>query len=87
MRQTGTRLAALALAGGIAAAQERPKLLPTRDVGITYRVTRPGEPRIRERARWKAANGLERVDIPGGATSIFDHKTHYVTVLALESRS
>ena len=87
MRQAGAGLAALALAGGVALAQDRPKLLPMRDVDITYRVTRPGEPKIRERVRWQAADELERVDLPGGATSIFDHKTRYVTVLARESRS
>jgi hypothetical protein len=87
MKQAGTGLAVLAFAGGVALAQERPKLLPTQDVDILYRVTRPGEPRIRERVRWKADDGLERVDIPGGATSIFDHKTHYVTVLAHQTHS
>lgn len=87
MRQAGAGLAALALTGSIAAAQDRPNLLPTRDVDITYQVTRPGEPRLRERVRWKAADGLERVDIPGGAISIFDHKTHYVTVLERQSHS
>ncbi len=87
MRQAGARLALLALAGGIAAAQDRPNLLPTRDVDITYRITRAGEPRQRERVRWKAADELERVDIPGGAISIFDHKTHYVTVLTPATHS
>ena len=42
---------------------------------------------LRERVRWKAADELERVDIPGGATSIFDHKTRYVTVLERDSHS
>lgn len=87
MRQAGTGLAALALAGGVAWAQDRPKLIPTRDVDITYRITRPDEPTVHERVRWLAASQLERVDIPGGATSIFDHKTHYVTVLSHQTHS
>lgn len=92
MRQAGTGLAALAFVGGVALAQDslaqdRPNLLPTRDVDITYRITQPGEPKIRERVRWGAADGLERVDIPGGAISIFDHKTHYVTVLEPRTHS
>ena len=78
---------AIALGTGRSMAQEKPTLLPSRDVDITYRVTLPGEPKTRERARWLAADGLERVDGPSNTTTIFDRKAHYITVLRRKSHS
>jgi hypothetical protein len=43
----------------------------TRDVDITYDVTLPSQPRVRERVRWLAAEQLERVDGPHKSTTIF----------------
>jgi hypothetical protein len=56
-----TAVLALLLVGPVAGA-EKPQLLPTQDVDVTYDVTLPSQPRIRERVRWLAAEQLERVD-------------------------
>jgi hypothetical protein len=77
----------LPLVGAAAAAQEQPKLLPTRDVDITYDVTRPQQPKTRERVRWLAGEHLERVEASGRATSIFDRDAHVVTLLTPANRT
>ena len=69
------------------AAQDQPKLLPTRDVDITYDVTRPQQPRTRERVRWLAGEHLERVDSSGRSTTIFDRNAHEVTLLTPANRT
>ena len=69
------------------AAQEQPKLLPTRDVDITYDVTRPQQPRTRERVRWLAGEHLERVDSSGRSTTIFDRNAREVTLLTPANRT
>jgi hypothetical protein len=68
-------------------ADESPQLLPTRDVDVTYDVTRPNQPKIRERVRWLAAEHLERVDGPDKSTTIFDRNSHEITLLAPSTRS
>jgi hypothetical protein len=68
-------------------AQDQPKLLPTRDVDITYDVTRPQQPRTRERVRWLAGEHLERVDSSGRSTTIFDRNTREVTLLTPANRT
>jgi hypothetical protein len=75
------------LAGCPSWAAETPQLLPTRDVDITYDVTRPQQPKIRQRVRWLAAEHLERVDGPDKATTIFDRGTHEITLLVPASRT
>src|SRR5580704_1521737 len=60
---TPTTVLASLLIGPLAKA-ESPQLLPTRDMDITYDVTLPSQPRVRERVRWLAAEQLERVDGP-----------------------
>ena len=42
--------------------EEQPQTAPTRDVDITYQITRPGQPVILERRRWFASQHLRRVD-------------------------
>ncbi len=64
------------LAGSGSRAEEQPKLLPTRDVDVRYDVTRPQQPKVRERVRWLAGERLERVDASGWSTSIFDRDAH-----------
>ncbi|WP_037300052.1 hypothetical protein [Rubritepida flocculans] len=54
---------ALALAAAPASAQERPALIPARDVAITYRL--PGEGG-EMRVAWLAARRLMRTELPGG---------------------
>lgn len=48
-----------------ALAQDRPAITPTRDVSVAYRATGPGNG-AEMRISWLAANGLMRVDMPGG---------------------
>ena len=77
----------LLLAGWPSWAEEAPQLLPTRDVDISYDVTRPQQAKIRQRVRWLAAEHLERVDGPDKAATIFDRRTHEITLLVPASRS
>jgi hypothetical protein len=73
---------ALVLAGSLPRAEEQqPQRMPTRDVDITYDVTRPQRPQIYERVRWLASQHLERVDSPGKWTSIFDRDGNEITLL------
>ncbi len=88
------------LAGGGASfaawADETPRLMPSRDVDITYRVSSGDKP-VTERVRWLAAEEIERIDPHGkgyllarSAYMIIDHrketadivdpKTHSVTM-------
>jgi hypothetical protein len=69
------------------AAQDQPKLQPTHDVEITYDVTRPQQPRTRERVRWLAGEHLERVEASGRSTTIFDRDAHTVTLLTPANRT
>ena len=41
--------------------EQQLRTAPTRDVDITYRITRPGLPVIIERRRWWASHHLRRV--------------------------
>ena len=71
----------------VPAAAQSPLLLPTRDVDITYEVTRPHLPKISQRVRWLAREHLERIDGPDKSTTIFDHNAHDVTLLIPATRS
>ena len=62
-------------------------LLPTQDVDVSYDVALPSQPRIRERMRWLAAEQLERVDGPDKSTTIFDRRTHEITLLTPANRT
>jgi hypothetical protein len=77
---------ALLLVGSTVRAEE-PPLLPTRDVDITYDVTRPQEPKIRERRRWLADEHLERVDGPDKSSTIFDVDKGEFTLLNPKTRT
>ncbi|HLN09050.1 MAG TPA: hypothetical protein VK281_08835 [Xanthobacteraceae bacterium] len=68
-------------------AEMSPPLMPTHDVDITYSVTRERGPPIRERVRWLASRGLERVDGPDKSTTIFDRNKGEITLLTPESRT
>jgi len=72
---------------GKAGAEQPPHLLPTRDVDITYDVTLPSQPRVRERVRWLAAELLERVDGPHKSTTIFNRRTHEIIILTSANRT
>jgi len=75
------------LAGAPIRAEDSPALLPTRDVDLTYDVTRPQKPKVRERVRWLAAEHLERVDASDRATTIFDHDAHAIILLTPATRT
>jgi transposase InsO family protein len=81
-----TAVLASLLFGPVARA-ESPQLLPTRDVDITYDVTLPSQPRVRERVRWLAAEQLERVDGPHKSTTIFNRRTREIIHLSLANRT
>jgi hypothetical protein len=74
-------IAVLLAAPPLLRAEEPPPLLPTRDVDITYKVTRARARPISERVRWSAAAHLERIDGPNRSTSIFDRQAKEVTLL------
>ena len=83
---TPTTVLASLLIGPLAKA-ESPQLLPTRDMDITYDVTLPSQPRVRERVRWLAAEQLERVDGPHKSTTIFNRRTREIIHLSLADRT
>jgi hypothetical protein len=85
-RALPTAVLALLLVGK-AGAEQPPRLLPTSDVDIIYEVTLPSQPRVRERVRYLAAELLERVDGPHKSTTIFDRRTHQMTILTSANRS
>lgn len=88
LRSFGSMAVLVVLLAGLASrAEEQPKLLPTRDVDVRYDVTRPQQPKVRERVRWLAGEHLERVDASGRSTSIFDRDAHVVTLLTPATRT
>jgi len=74
-------IAAVLLVVTAAFAQDKPNLLPERDVDITYRATTISEKPIKQRVRWLAVNHMQRIDGPGGAVSIANRTTAYITIL------
>lgn len=68
-------------------AEEPPPLVPTRNVDIVYRITRPHRPKIDERVRWSAGEHRERVDGPDGSATIFDRDAHEVTLIVPHDRT
>ena len=82
-----TAVLAPLLVGSAAGAEKPPQLLPTSDVDITYDVTLPSQSRVRERVRWLAAEQLERVDGPHKSTTIFNRRTHEITLLSSANRT
>ena len=77
MVRFGTSLAALGAAVSAlpAAAQDRPLLLPQRDVAVAYRLV-GGPPSVPEmRMAWLAGEGRQRIEMPGGGrATVVDHK-------------
>lgn len=78
---------AVFLLGSPLHAEERPQLVPSRDVDITYEVTRPREHAIRERVRWLAAERLERIDGSDKSVTIIDRNGSEVTLLIPKTRT
>ena len=61
--------------------EQQPQTTPTRDVDITYQITRLGQPAIVERRRWLASLQLRRVDGPDKSATIFDQNREELTLL------
>lgn len=82
-------VAALTLAGSALsrADDEQPQIMPTRDVDITYEVTRPNEPMTVSRRRWSASEHLQRVGGSDTSTTIFDADKGEVTLLNPKNRT
>lgn len=81
-----------AIAIAPAYAQERPPLLPTRDVDVTYRSEQSGQV-LQQRSRFSAVLQRMRVDAPTpGVYTIMDYRTHVLDFIsdadhaALETR-
>ena len=77
----------LAFATLLRAQESQPELLPTRDVDISYDVTRLGQPPIIERRRWSTSEHLQRVDGSDKSSTIFDRKKGEFTLLNRKSRT
>ena len=80
-------LAMLLLGSSLRAEKQPPQELPTRDVDISYQITRPHQPTIMQRRRWLASERLVRVDGAGKSASIYDRNAHEITVLNLANRT
>jgi len=76
-------LAVLLVGAPLSAQEQPPHELPTRDVDISYQITRPHQPTIIQRRRWLASERLARADGPGKSATIFDRTRHEITVLNL----
>ena len=78
---------ALLLAGSPVRAEEPQPLLPTRDVDISYRSTRPNQPKIVERRRWSASDRLVRSEGPDKSTTLYDRDAHEITIINPKNRT
>ena len=79
-------LVLLAALPAAAAAQERPIVLPTRDVDVTYR-SQPADTPIEQRSRFSAAMQRTRLDLPTpGLFSIMDYRTHTMSLVSVVDR-
>lgn len=77
----------LAPAGtGASGADDQPQVMPTRDVDITYQITRPDQPPVTSR-RWLASEHLQRVDGSDKSTTIFDRNKGEFTLLNPANRT
>lgn len=81
-------LSLAATAGTPSRAQEQqPQVLPTRDVDISYQITRPNQPPTTSRRRWLASEHLQRVDGPDKSATIFDRNRGEFTLLNSANRT
>ncbi len=70
----------------VAAAQDRPAVLPTRDVDVTYR-SQPGDTPIEQRSRFSATMQRTRLDLPTpGLFSIMDYRAHTMSLVSVVDR-
>ncbi len=78
---------ALLLAGSPVRAEEQQPLLPTRDVDISYQITRPDQPKIVQRRRWLASDRLVRSEGPDKSTTLYDRDAHEITIINPKNRT
>ena len=86
------RLKQLTLIGGLLAAaatpafaQDRPVMIPTRDVSVTYRIST--QPPADMRMSWLVAEQKLRVDMPGGiGWSLVDQRSQKMTMVMEQQR-
>ena len=62
-------------------------MLPTRDVDISYRHTRPDQPTIVERRRWSASDRLVRSEGPDKSTTLYDRDAQEITIINPKNRT
>ena len=86
--KAGLLLALLAaVPGGMAWAQERPVVVPTRDVDVVYRIP-AGTQVIEQRTRFSEAGQRMRVDTPTpGVYSIMDYRSHTMSFVVEGDRA
>lgn len=69
-----------------AGAEERPALVPTRDVDVTYR-SQPGDTPVEQRSRFSASEQRTRLDLPTpGLFSIMDYRNAVLSVVSVADR-
>ena len=74
------------LAGATPALADKPILLPTRDVDVTYRAA--GAQQLEQRVRWDVATQTMRIDPPtSGAFVIIDYLARRMTVVNVTEKS
>jgi len=78
---------ALLVLGSPLHADERPQLVPSRDVDITYEVSQPKQRAIPQRVRWLASERLERIDGSDKSVTIIDRNGGEVTLLTPRTRT
>ena len=72
-------LAVLLVRSPLRAEEQTPQELPTRDVDISYQITRPQQPTITPRRRWLASERLVRTDGLEKSATIYDRNAHEIT--------
>jgi hypothetical protein len=90
VRHMPLALAAVVLLGAVQAApadELKPHVIPTRDVDVTYRITRLNQPTTTSRRRWLASERLVRIDGPDKSATIFDRNKQEFTLLNPSSRT
>lgn len=77
----------LAVVSTAAQAGEAPRLMPSRDVAITYRSER-GDEVLVQHVRWSAAQQRMRIDAPGpGLYVLIDYPAHRMAIVRSAERS
>jgi hypothetical protein len=69
------------------AEEQQPQILPTRDVDISYQITRLHQPTIIQRRRGLASERLLRSDGRDKSATIFDRNAREITVLNPANRT